>query len=415
MEIRPNKGLMTALLVGAAIVPVAISACQIFLYPVVLVFMLALFRMPRSEVPRSPMIWGLLLYMVGCIVANVVGINPVRSFEKMHRFFVFVLVFAVPWVASYRSAPGRATVRAIVLSLIAGCAVLAVVDGFRVPMEMAEGVQMWDTGNMRDPQFYMVGLILLLSLRLSNQWPWSKKVFVVVLLLLAFGLLIHNKQGSWISTMASLTLLFILFGRLRAIAVMALCVVLVFGSLEGAHRFGWIPADMSPVQRVLDLSKEDDAGRGGRKALWTKVAPQLMEDYPWGVGYSGTTFGLFRQYSVDVQPGLNHLHNNGIQVRAEAGWIGLAGWLLWMGSAAVLILRLLWRRGAHHPWIKGVGVALLALWMNGFVEYNFGDTEILFLYALLLGCLNTLAADHRKADSPDAHDGSQTTPTDLPA
>ena len=415
MNVRAQKGLMVALIGGAACVPVAISACQIFLYPVVLVFMLALFRMPRAEVPRSPMIWGLLIYMIGCIVANVVGINPIRSFEKMHRFFVFVLIFAVPWVAGHRTAPGRATVRAVVLALITGCVVLALVDAIRVPLEMADGVHLWDTGNMRDPQIYMVGLVLLLSLGLSGHWPWSRKVFFVVLLLLAFGLLIHNKRGAWLSTLGALTLLFVLFGRLRAIGVMVLCVGLVFGSLEGMHRLGIIPAEMSPVTRVIDLTKEDDAGRGGRKALWTKVAPYLLEDYPWGVGYSGTTFDLFRSYSVDVEAGLNHLHNNALQVRAEAGWIGLAGWLIWMGMAGLMMLRLGFRKGAHHPWIKGISVAVIALWMNGFVEYNFGDTEILFLYALLLGCLNTLARDHQKAAQPASRDALQTTPTDLPA
>jgi len=85
------------------------------------------------------------------------------------------------------------------------------------------------------------------------------------------------------------------------------------------------------------------------------------------------------------------LHANWAQVLVETGWMGLALYLAWMGLA-------LWDGGA---WVRRTGCAegslrgpprvvfalLVGLLLNGLVEYNFGDTELMFIYAFVMGLI----------------------------
>jgi O-antigen ligase len=90
-----------------------------------------------------------------------------------------------------------------------------------------------------------------------------------------------------------------------------------------------------------------------------------------------------------VEPNRNHLHANWAQVLVEMGWAGLGLYLVWM--VKMVLNNLAWIRRSKMATVEERGVAwvalllLIGLLLNGLVEYNFGDTEIMFIYAIIIG------------------------------
>jgi O-antigen ligase len=80
-----------------------------------------------------------------------------------------------------------------------------------------------------------------------------------------------------------------------------------------------------------------------------------------------------------------HLHSNIIQIGAERGIPALLAWLAFIGWAFLSLLRLIRDR---NPYLRSVSVgalaALVGLFVAGFFEYNFGDSEITILFLYLI-------------------------------
>jgi O-antigen ligase len=82
-----------------------------------------------------------------------------------------------------------------------------------------------------------------------------------------------------------------------------------------------------------------------------------------------------------------HLHSNIIQIGAERGIPALMAWLTFIGWAALSLLRLMRNKDpVLRPITVGALAALVGLFIAGFFEYNFGDSEItvLFLYLITI-------------------------------
>lgn len=82
-----------------------------------------------------------------------------------------------------------------------------------------------------------------------------------------------------------------------------------------------------------------------------------------------------------------HLHSNIIQIGAERGIPALLAWLTFIGWAAITLLKLLRDNDPpNRPVTVGALAALVGMFVAGFFEYNFGDSEItvLFLYLITL-------------------------------
>ena len=123
--------------------------------------------------------------------------------------------------------------------------------------------------------------------------------------------------------------------------------------------------------------------------MWCRVVPFLIHAHPAGVGYGCLTNDMMREAYRKVEPNRNHVHANWGEVLVETGWLGLGLYLLWMGKALLDGIRMIGgtRMAAWKDRAVGVAVLLMfvGLLLNGLVEYNFGDTELMFVYAVLMG------------------------------
>ncbi len=337
----------------------------------------------RRCLPRVPLVgWLALIYVLLAVRATLYGINPEQGVPKLSKlaWFVAIPIYGV-------LATDRARIRALLSGFVLGAGVLAL---YTLSGQLCEtlslvreglftrAVDAWvHTGSMTQAQRFMVGALLGLGILLSapgrvdtlRRWAWAGLVG-----LLLVGLVAQFKRGSWFATLLMAPVFALVRGRWRWALGVGL---LALGLLA-------VPAVRD---RLLTLRHEFTDTGGGRMTMWTSIAPALVREYPWGAGYRSLTNEAMRAIDRRVEPNRDHLHSNFVQVLVDVGWLGLAVYLLWMGTGLAQAGRRTWRaRGQPDaPLALAALLALLALILNGVVEYNLGDGEIVLIYGLLLG------------------------------
>lgn len=292
----------------------------------------------------------------------------------------------IPITVSLTNRPGRAG--KVVWAFLAGCAVLGLKDLVWHPIRAWRApapdylTSLIDKGSMTDGQMLMLGLVAGVVFLMAPLKEGRRPSFWLcgMLAAQAAGLLINFKRGSWFcaAILAGVVLLTQL--KWRAWVVLVLLTVAFFA--------------LPPVQtRMGQLRREFDVEGGGRLTMWCRVVPYLIHAHPQGVGYGCLTNDMMRQADPKVERNRNHVHTNWGQVLVETGWLGFGLYLLWMGKALANGIRMVWATRTAAWKDRAVGVAALVLFigllLNGLVEYNFGDTELMFIYAIVIGLFDS--------------------------
>jgi O-antigen ligase len=101
----------------------------------------------------------------------------------------------------------------------------------------------------------------------------------------------------------------------------------------------------------------------------------------------------YAEYRGPADPVHNnqHLHNVPVQIAAERGLPALAVWIWFVASMGADFLKKL--RTSSRPLFPAAGLAAIAGMLGaGLFEYNFGDSEFLMLFLVLVTL--PYAADH---------------------
>ncbi len=293
-----------------------------------------------------------------------------------------LLWFALlPAAAALAGKPGRG--RRILVAFVAGTVVSGLKVCIRNPIQAWSGhpadylAAVIDKGSMTDGQILMLGTVVSLALagaaiRAGRRVPaciWMSVAIQVA------ALLVNFKRGSWFCAL-------ILGGAALAPSIRWQTRIILAAAVAGTLL-------LPPVQtRLSQLQGEFTTGGGGRLTMWFKVAPRLIHERPMGIGYGGLTNRIMRYADRHVEPDRNHLHSNIAQILVETGWIGLALYAVWMAASCRDHLRWLALAKAA-PESRAVAMAFTLLFagllLNGVVEYNFGDTELMMLYGIAMG------------------------------
>jgi len=369
----------------------------------------------RIAFPFSAWCW--LAFAAVAVLVSAFGVNPALSFSKINKLLWFM---GIPVAATLATSRSRILVLlrayiygALVLSL--DILALRVIEAWRACGEIAEAggkPDLWweiiDRGSMTHGQVLSVALAALAglmiiaarqyetghhhrviqSLPISDRPPVRQVSGWLITILMTAALVLNFKRGSWVAAALVIAAILGLTGRWRRVALLAAAALALTALPPVQHRLG-------------ALRDELTLGHGGRLVMWTKIAPDLIHKHPFGIGYRALDEKLMqdtaRRLGVRVEENRNHLHSNILQITAETGWAGLAVYLLWMGRGLYCGLRLL-RHKAVAPQLKGelarepllpltLAMMLLALLLNGLVEYNFGDSELVLVYGVLFGLL----------------------------
>ena len=138
--------------------------------------------------------------------------------------------------------------------------------------------------------------------------------------------------------------------------------------------------------------------------MWTRIVPAVHEEHPYGIGFRALTNEKMRQHGKNAERRQNHVHSTPLQSFVDFGWLGVAVYLFWMGTAlAAAIKSLLVTRlnGESRRAVRYVPLAMLAaLILYGLIEYNLADAEIVILYSLAMGMSTFRAGGQEASETP---------------
>jgi O-antigen ligase len=146
---------------------------------------------------------------------------------------------------------------------------------------------------------------------------------------------------------------------------------------------------------TFDMTQESNFDR----LRMVQAGVEMIKDRPvFGVGPANVKedYALYKKQDAPrIRPA--HLHNNLVQIWAERGILGLIGYVLFV----VLFLRecVRGRRGPNRMFAD-MGIAIMVAWfVAGLFEFNFGDTEV--FYVTLNLCALIATAVERPEPAPN--------------
>jgi O-antigen ligase len=146
----------------------------------------------------------------------------------------------------------------------------------------------------------------------------------------------------------------------------------------------YVVAPDSISHRMRSTADITDPSNRDRLAM-AQAGAGMIQDFPLtGVGPDmvGRMYPEYRP-AIAVQPNNPHLHNVPLQIAAERGLPALAAWLVFIGVLATGLARVF--RAAGDRTLAAAGLAAVtAMLAAGMFEYNFGDSEFLMLFLVLV-------------------------------
>jgi O-antigen ligase len=356
-----------ALLGFVGALQVSIFAAQTLLVAALLLWIALLAtRRERFEAPK--LFWPLVAYAGATLVACVLSVDPRTSFPDAKQLLLFLIVPAV-----YRLARGARGLLVVDVIISVG-AVSAAYGIVQYGILNFDHLQQRPQGALSHYMTYS-GLLMLvvcaalarvLLQREGRTWP------ALVLPALLVAIVLTFTRNALVGACVGAGLLF----ALRDFRLMALLPVAaaVFVALA--------PARLS--DRVYSVFNLTDASSRDRVAMLRSGA-RIVADHPLaGVG-PDVVIQVYPQYREPsaVEQRVSHLHNVPLQIAAERGLPALGLWIWFIVQVVRDLVRVY--RTAAFPSLAGAGLAAVAAMLAaGMFEYNFGDSEFLMLFLVLV-------------------------------
>ncbi len=323
-------------------------------------------RRERIEVPR--MFWPLAAYGGATLVAAVFSVDPSVSLRDSKQLVLFLIV-----PIAYRLFRGRRSLTVIDVIITVG----AVSAAYGI---VQYGILNYDNLGRRVQGplgHYMTysGLIMLVTciaaarIMFRNQdRAWAAITMPTLLVALALTL----SRNAWVGACTGISLLFLLRDfRLVALLPVAAAVLI---SVAPSHI----------TERIYSTFSLTDPSNRDRLAMVRSGIRIIKDDPLTGVGPDMIiqVYPHYRDPAAEKQ--LNpHLHNVPLQIAAERGLPALAIWLWFIGTLVVDFLKM--RRVSALPSLSTAALACVAAMCTaGMFEYNFGDSEFLMLFLVLM-------------------------------
>jgi O-antigen ligase len=323
----------------------------------------------KRESPKLPMIfWPLFIYALVTMISVIASINPAASLRDSKEVLLFMVVPVV-----YRLAQGRraSTVANVIITIGACTAVLGIVQyGILEYDHLGQRPQ----GTMGHYMTYSGLLMLVIGLATAKllfekqERIWS----ALVLPALIVALTLTFTRSAWIGACTGISLLLVLkdFRLLAAVPVLA-AIFIVF-------------APTGITDRAYAMFDLQDPTNRDRLAM-VHAGMRMIQDHPLtGVGPDMVqeVYGNYRNESA-VNQNNPHLHNVPLHIAAERGLPALGVWL-WFLVVAVKQLISGIKRPNSRVLSAGGLAALSSMLAAGMFEYNFGDSEFLMLFLVIL-------------------------------
>ena len=142
--------------------------------------------------------------------------------------------------------------------------------------------------------------------------------------------------------------------------------------------------------RAAATAQAQDPGTEYRFLMW-RDSVKLVKAHPLlGVGLDSVA-GDWQRWDLEAYrrfPLHSHFHSSPIQIAVECGLPALAVWIWLLAAYAIFLFRL--QRGLRtnalvRGLIVGIFAGLIAFVLSGFLQYNFGDAEVMVIFWFSMG------------------------------
>ena len=376
---RLEQAAYWSLLGFVAALQVSIAASNVLL-ALSAILWLALVSSRRERIDAPAMFFPLAAYAGLSLVAAIFSIDPEKSIVDSKQLLLFAIV-----PIAYRLFRGTRSLVAVdvVISVAALSAAIGIIQF---------GILKWDDLNQR-PQgalgMYMTysGQLMLVAclavarvLFSHRERTWA----MLVLPALVVALATTASRNAWVGACTGVAIL-LLMRDLRLVGLLPV-VAAVFIALAPAQLTDRFYAMFQVRDDTQQTAATEASVRSNRdRVAMIRSGIQMVKDHPLtGVGPDMVmdVYPVYRDKTAEKQ--LNpHLHNVPLQIAAERGLPALAAWLLFV----VVLLRdfVRGRRAAADRFLPSAGIAIVAAMIAaGMFEYNFGDSEFLMLFLVLV-------------------------------
>jgi O-antigen ligase len=364
---RLELGGLAALLGMVAALQLSIAAAQL-LFAVACVCWLGshAFRQERIEAPRF--FWPLVAYAALTLLSAGFSRNPMVSVADSRQLTLFLLV---PIVYDFARGNRARTLLSVILTIGAASALIGVVQyGILNYDNLGRRLQ----GTLSHWMTYSGTLMLVIcaaAARLVYD-PRDRGWALAIMPALLVSLVLSFTRSAMAGTAAGIAVLLLMKDfRLVALLPVVLAGVLAIAPTALTNRI-YSTFDLADLT-ILD------------RAAMLQAGAAIVTDHPLtGVGPDQIR-EVYPAYRVPwaVQASNPHLHNVPMQIAAERGLPALAAWLWFIGLLVVSLVPLM-KRGRHRALTSAALSAVAAMLAAGMFEYNFGDSEFLMLFLVLV-------------------------------
>jgi len=348
----------------------------------------------RRRLRFPPIALPLALFFAATVMADLLSGDPMKGIPQIRKFFVFGIVLVI--FHTFRS---LSQIRNLVL-VWAGIATLS------ASLALTQFVHRWKDAVDLHADVYDYVLDGRITGFASHWMTYGGEQMIVLLLLLA--LLLFAPRGGWKIlgwVAAAIIWTAIVLGLTRSIflaGVPAGALVLAWNYKRwlvwAAPAVAFVVFLAAPAQiqdRVLSVFRpHGDVDSNSRRAIMARTGLRMIEAHPvFGIGPEQVQPQFLAYLPADVSQPLpkgwyGHLHNVYLQYAAERGLPALACMLWIIGKMARDFreaLKMPARSDARFIWLGGLAV-IAAVLVEGFFEYNLGDSEVLTMFLATITC-----------------------------
>lgn len=288
----------------------------------------------------------------------------------------------------------------MLLTFMAVTCVDCLVAGYQLAIHFGtgafKGVRGWGFGSnvltLAGVMTMLMPLVLVFIYDASIE-PKLKKVAKALLGCLAIGLWSNKSRSTWLFIPITVIPVFWQYIRKNTRQLMALALVVV---LAGSA----VMANPIYRNRLLSIGNvTTDRSNGDRLEAW-KSSVEMFKDHPvTGVGIGQWRKAYQEKYKSDKDTqNLVHAHNNELQLAAEAGIIGLLGFLYFLLRCMVESFKS-WRKDENPYDLIIFSIFFGYIVLFGQIEYVLDNSSGMRIFWFLVACMLLLKESDRSKSS----------------
>jgi O-antigen ligase len=382
-----------ALLAFVALLPFSIFGSQVLLTITGLLWLAVVVR-GRERIAPPRMFWPLAAYAGATVVSAAFSVDPKTSLIDCKQLLLFSIV-----PIAYRLLPGRRALTVVDVIIAAG-AISAVIGIVQFGILKFDHLGQRPRGALGLYMTYSGQLMLVACMAAArllfrkDDRMWAALVMPALVAALAATL----SRNAWVGACAGIGLLLVI-RDLRFVAVLPVAAAVFIGLAPAqlTERF-YSSFRITTASRDSAATEASVLSNRDRLAMVRSGLHIVKDDPLTGVGPDMVRM-VYPQYRDPqaVQQMNSHLHNVPLQIAAERGVPALLLWLWFMFTLLQDFIRR--RRTTTVPSVAmGALACTVALLAAGLFEYNFGDSEFLMLFLVVVTL--PYAADRGASGSP---------------